>query len=177
MGWVFDRCNGDDPQDSIDILNAVIALIGDIDPIAVDFDIPSQMIAWLLSMGNRIFLNEEPAIAHRDLDFATDVPLLPGYDDDGTSGGNVMYRLREGIERYLITDIFNPAASARAQSEIYVMWDILSTEASSFNHIPGGSNVLYMDGHCEFQRYEPNGDAPVNGGTAITLGVLATLSL
>ena len=23
----------------------------------------------------------------------------------------------------------------------------------SFNHIPGGSNVLYMDGHTEFMKY------------------------
>ena len=22
-----------------------------------------------------------------------------------------------------------------------------------FNHIPGGGNILYMDGHVEFERY------------------------
>ena len=26
-----------------------------------------------------------------------------------------------------------------------------------FNHIPGGVNVLYMDGHVAFQRYSPGG--------------------
>ena len=34
----------------------------------------------------------------------------------GTAGGDTLYRLREGIERFLITDINNPGASAQAQS-------------------------------------------------------------
>ncbi len=63
------------------------------------------------------------------------------------------YRIREGIERFFITDINNPAASAKAQSEIAVQFDILDTDPSDFNHIPGGCNVLFMDGHVEWQRY------------------------
>jgi prepilin-type processing-associated H-X9-DG protein len=57
-----------------------------------------------------------------------------------------IFRLREGIERFYITDINNPASSANAQSEIPVMFETLSS-------IPGGRNVLYMDGHVEFVRY------------------------
>lgn len=68
-----------------------------------------------------------------------------------TSG--TLYRMREGIERFFITDINNPAASAQAQSEISVIFDQVSTEVDQFNHVPGGSNVLYMDGHVEFIRY------------------------
>ena len=72
-----------------------------------------------------------------------------------------MYRLREGIERFLITDINNPAASAAAQSEVPVMWDTFGSQSTSdatggmvvFNHVPGGANILYMDGHVEFVRY------------------------
>lgn len=64
-----------------------------------------------------------------------------------------LYRLREGIERFLITDINNPAASTRAQSELVVFFDGIETTPSDFNHIPGGANVLYMDGHVEFHRY------------------------
>jgi len=67
------------------------------------------------------------------------------------------YRLREGIERFFITDINNPAGSAIAQTEVPVMWDSVWTAAkgveSYFNHIPGGGNVLFMDGHVEFVRY------------------------
>ena len=60
-----------------------------------------------------------------------------------------LYRLREGIERFLITDINNPAATALAQSTIPVMWDRIAVDASrdGFNHLPGGANALYLDGH------------------------------
>jgi len=65
-----------------------------------------------------------------------------------------VYRFREGIERFFITDINNPAASSMAQSELAVIWDVLvSLDTGHFNHIPGGCNVLYMDGHVEFLRY------------------------
>jgi prepilin-type N-terminal cleavage/methylation domain-containing protein len=43
-----------------------------------------------------------------------------------TSDANVektIYRLREGIERFFITDINNPAASSKSQSELVVLWD------------------------------------------------------
>jgi len=69
-----------------------------------------------------------------------------------------IYRLREGIERFFITDINNPAASAQAQSEIPVMFDMASSTVGEFNHIPGGENVLYMDGHVEFLKFP--GDFP-----------------
>lgn len=80
-------------------------------------------------------------------------------------------RLKEGIERFLITDINNPAAGAQAQSSLAIMFDAWGVGDESahpwgghwgvagddsiarFNHIPGGSNVLYMDGHAEFVRY------------------------
>jgi len=82
--------------------------------------------------------------------------------------------MREGIERFLITDINNPAGSAQAQSNIPVMMDSIATVDLSdstpsernyrFNHIPGGCNVLYMDGHVEFIKFTggPAGRYPVN---------------
>ncbi len=68
------------------------------------------------------------------------------------------FHLREGIERFLITDINNPSASAQAQSTVPIMWDHASTQegsvlATEFNHLPGGSNLLYLDGHVDFVRY------------------------
>jgi prepilin-type processing-associated H-X9-DG protein len=78
----------------------------------------------------------------------------------GNAQGDTLYRLREGIERFLITDINNPAASAKAQSETYMMNDLVASASRGFNHIPGGCNVLYMDGHVSFIRYP--GEAPVN---------------
>ncbi|MBI1320466.1 MAG: hypothetical protein GC168_16195 [Candidatus Hydrogenedens sp.] len=83
---------------------------------------------------------------------------------------DVIYRLREGIERFFFTDINNPGASSQAQSTIPTMMDgwgqsrKLSDNGSNvygesagietFNHLPGGSNVLYMDGHVKYVRYD-----------------------
>ena len=96
-----------------------------------------------------------------------DVGDMAGY---GNGRGNTVYRLREGIERFLITDINNPAASAKAQSEIFIMFDMVAVAVQGFNHVPGGSNVLYMDGHVEFVKYP--GAAPVNVGIATAIGAL-----
>ena len=99
-------------------------------------------------------------------------PLVAG-DPFGTGNGDTIYRLREGIERFLITDINNPGASARAQSEIFTMWDITSTVAEGYNHIPGGSNVLYLDGHVTFVRYPGPDDSPLNKGFAQFTGEIS----
>jgi len=76
---------------------------------------------------------------------------LPGYGS--AIGSDTAYRLREGIERFFITDINNAASSATAQSELIVMFDIVSTTVSEFAHVPGGCNVLFMDGHVGWSRY------------------------
>jgi prepilin-type processing-associated H-X9-DG protein len=83
-------------------------------------------------------------------------------DDDGSPLPTVYRRNREGIERFFITDINNAGASASAQSSIAVMWDawadninfFKANSTASFNHVPGGSNVLYMDGHVEYVKYK-----------------------
>ncbi|MBI3117927.1 MAG: DUF1559 domain-containing protein, partial [Candidatus Hydrogenedentes bacterium] len=97
---------------------------------------------------------------------------------NGNSGGETVYRLREGIERFLITDINNPAASAEAQSTVAIYWDSVSSDPSAgaaFNHIPGGGNVLYMDGHVEFLKYQEFGEFPINGPWAVTYGLLSNV--
>jgi prepilin-type processing-associated H-X9-DG protein len=78
-------------------------------------------------------------------------------------GANLtLYRLREGIERFFITDINNAAASQKSQSQISVIWDKIGTRVDSFNHVPGGCNVLYMDGHAEFVKWTPHPGAPAD---------------
>ena len=64
--------------------------------------------------------------------------------DVGPDGGKV-YRLREGIERFLITDINNPAASAMGQSEVTVF-------IRNSTDDPSKMDVLYLDGHVERDR-------------------------
>lgn len=71
------------------------------------------------------------------------------------------YLLKEGIERFLITDINNSAGSSAAQSQLPVMWDKSKDRGdygaqagiTLFNHVPGGGNYLYMDGHVQFLKY------------------------
>lgn len=90
------------------------------------------------------------------------------YGDNGRHGNartRTMHQLREGIERFMITDINNPGASAVAQSELALMSDNISWYLDKFNHVPGGSNVLFLDGHVTFLRY-PHNDFPVNEGFA-----------
>ena len=89
-------------------------------------------------------------------------PVPSRYDEDVIlDSGYPIYRFREGIERFFITDINNPAASSRAQSELPAMWDQVSKNFArdGFNHVPGGANVLFMDGHVAFIRYP--GEHPV----------------
>jgi len=84
-------------------------------------------------------------------------------------GSNILF-LREGVERFLITDINNAAASATAQSEVFVMWDRIGVSGRSkngFAHIPGGINVLYMDGHVNFVKYKAADGKIGDGRTAI----------
>ncbi len=132
LGWVYDRCgDNDDPPMQIE-----------------GQDCPAQfvMAATLLQNGT-----EAEIVQRSDED-------VSGISPYGNGGGDVLYRLREGIERFMITDINNPAASSKAQSVIFIMWDLLATDPNGFNHVPGGSNVLYLDGHVQFIKYP--GDAP-----------------
>lgn len=87
----------------------------------------------------------------------------------GNGGGKYIYRLREGVERFCITDINNPAATAMAQSKLFVMFDLLGTGVSTvlFNHIPGGCNVLFMDGHVEFVKYNAVDVCAISNGDAV----------
>ncbi|HEX72775.1 MAG TPA: hypothetical protein ENN65_05635, partial [Candidatus Hydrogenedentes bacterium] len=74
----------------------------------------------------------------------------------GNGAGTTIYRLREGVERFLITDINSLGHSARAQSTVWVMFDQTVQRGNRIlsNHQPGGANVLYMDGHVAYVGYE-----------------------
>jgi prepilin-type N-terminal cleavage/methylation domain-containing protein/prepilin-type processing-associated H-X9-DG protein len=89
-----------------------------------------------------------------------------GWDDDGVTylADRGYQRLREGIARFFITDINNPAAGSSGQSTICLACDNFVTLNEGldnvdagmplmFNHIPGGANMLYLDGHVEFVRF------------------------
>lgn len=80
-----------------------------------------------------------------------------------------IHRVKDGIERFFITDINSPASSSRAQSELPIMFDEVSTNSENFSHVPGGGNVLYMDGHVEWLKYPS--EYPVSVSWASILGL------
>ncbi len=98
-----------------------------------------------------------------------DFKVCAAFSGTQVGGGDTYYRLREGIERFLTTDINNPAASSAASSAVPLMWDHCTTKVIDFSHAPGGGNVLYLDGHVEFLLY-PNERFPFTEDSARTLG-------
>ena len=175
LGWVLDRTTCDEVQPllSFPIMGTVASMLG-VPADILNADVPTQ-VGWVF---DQIFTAALPylsgpipdgllRIADEDIDLAD-----AGASGYGNGGGDTVYRLREGIERFMITDINNPAASAKAQSEIWIMFDQLATNPSAYNHIPGGANVLYLDGHVDFLRYGLCEEAPVNGPMAVLVGVL-----
>jgi prepilin-type processing-associated H-X9-DG protein len=96
-----------------------------------------------------------------------------GFYGTGNSNGSVLNRLSAGVDRFLITDINNIFQGTETGSSVVaVMWDQISTNISEFSHVPAGQNVLYLDGHVDFHRYDDTSDsfpvspmyAAVNGG-------------
>ena len=154
FGYVIDKCGADDPTYDPSFSGYYPEFVGleacsQLDSIGNE---GGGFFAFVFGAGN-----PDQANTVFDLD-ATGV---------GTALGNAntetINRLREGIERFLITDINNPAASAVGQSEIWVSFDNFSAAVGKFNHVPGGSNVLYLDGHVEFVRYTgTDGEQPIN---------------
>lgn len=59
---------------------------------------------------------------------------------------HVVCVLRSGVERFLITDVGNPFAAVKLQSEIPVMVERPELHGD-------GGHVLYLDGHVEFVPY------------------------
>lgn len=162
LGWVFDQTDG--PTDVMSSYPfCMLAFGGDASPEEISAQGCRQFYA---GVDNFIFQGtQNPTAVDQEAD--EDLEVANGI---GNSGGETIYRLREGIERFLITDINNPAASAQAQSEVDIMSDVLATEVDHFNHIPGGSNVLFMDGHVEFIKYKAG--PPVTEAMAISAGAI-----
>ena len=160
FGWVYDKFE-DDPTDPD--ITSVAGLMG--------VDLPAGTTAprqifehWLDKLMAWYITGQMTYDAVRPDD---DGEVSEGF---GNGGGTKVYRLREGVERFLITDINNPGASAQAQSTVFIMLDKFSSYTQDFNHLPGGSNVLFMDGHVQFMKYPS--DPPMLPKFAAIIGIL-----
>ncbi len=157
LGWVLDQVGDTDPIYSIAEFRADYPEAADMgafsqqDPEEIG---PAQWLALLAGFIVEFNTASNPNGA-RDRDYQVRAPL-------GNAKGDKVYRLKHGIERFLITNINAPSASTRAASQIWIMMDHISTKVSQFNHAPGGANVLYMDGHTAFVPYQPPSAGPVS---------------
>ncbi len=180
IGWVLDKCDDTDPQIKVEtILGMIGGLVGgNINLTLDDPDAsgPVQFVSLMFSLfRDAMMLEQDGALplqerAARLID--SDRGNVQPWDGKpmGNGNTNTIFRLAEGIERFTISDVANPSATATAQSEIYVMSDAISSNVAYFNHVPGGVNVLYMDGHVEFLKYPSHGVA--SKGVATFMGTL-----
>jgi prepilin-type processing-associated H-X9-DG protein len=135
----------------------------------------SQNAAWSLAIffnndGDGI-LQDFPASVHlkyEDADVEDWRNFVAAPQTAGNGNTDTIFRLREGIERYLITNINNAGGGNEGQSGVWIMWDQTSAFVSGFNHLPGGSNLLYLDGHVEFEKYP--GKGPISKEFAFVTG-------
>lgn len=106
------------------------------------------------------------------LPFNEDLDAPPGRGSVGTAK---FYRLREGVVNELLKGSQDPGAIAKLQSQIPIMWDKVGIKPNAifFNHLPGGSNILFMDGHVEFQRYP--GPWPISRRATEILSTLSSM--
>ncbi len=176
VGWVLDRWDASLTAPTTVIVQ-MMTMVGYPPPPPIPANGPMQAVALverMMATAVPYVLTPNPPALARVMDSDVDLSQTSYANQGaGNGGSNTVYRLREGIERFLITDINNPAASAQAQSTLPIMLDQVATATSAFNHVPGGSNVLFMDGHVEFQRYSEQGDQFVNGLIANIFGILA----
>jgi len=172
FGFVLDKVGCNDPTEDA---SGILQFLGLSSPPG-GATVPAQLLSSLLTALTPALISP-PGVGTYLAD--SDVTLSPSNGQPiGNGNGDTVYRLREGIERFLITDINNPAASAQAQSETWIMGDLVSTDVGGYNHIPGGCNILYMDGHVSFIRYIPSatcaGEPPVNAYLAVLAGAITS---
>mgnify|MGYP000854531156 CR=1 FL=1 len=167
FGWVLDRIDDVHVESVADIpLLPMLATVLEAD-LSSTAPVPSQLPRALVQLAvdypdalagiatpSAVAAESVNKLADMDVKWTTSSqqPILPGY---GNGGGDTVYRLRDGIERFLISNINDPGASALSQSELYIMFDLIGNAGTMklFNHVPGGCNTLYLDGHCAFLRY------------------------
>ena len=177
LGWVFDRYGTSYGMLPMTTLTTVFSLVGEADKIPANP--PTEGASQIIAAIDALFNGQGLVSAFAAKDAARmaaavdgDIPIAAGL---GNGGSSTVYRIREGIERFLITDINNAGSANVAQSSLPVTFDHVAYIPSAFNHIPGGSNVLFMDGHVEFAKYEPNGETFCNRGVANLLGVMSSV--
>lgn len=180
LGWVFDKLESTDlnTQRNLSIITGPSSAW-----------VPDQLWEFIANGLLPALIGLGGATPQEVMDGDLSVNPAVGGEPLGNGAGDTIFRLREGIERFLVTDINNPGATAQAQSTVFIVMDLVTVGGDalgSFNHIPGGANVLYLDGHVSYIRYVAEGptnndygngasEAPVNMGVGNILGIITGL--
>lgn len=142
LGWAVDGISAQDPQESLEMLGG-----------PADLSAPAQLVLGVGPVLDEVRRTEDPARA------GLDIPVPGGL---GTNGGVLIRRLREGVERFGVTDINSVEPAAKAEAAIWVLGDrVAAPESDGYAY---GANVLFKDGHVEFVPY--GAKAPVTAGMA-----------
>ncbi len=118
LGWVIDRPEICLPLNQFPFIQ--LLTIGNFSTIPATAPMPAQVGAALEKFAAtpgvvQLIANNDASQLNSVLNAAqSDVNLDSAFYGYGNGGGNTIYRLREGIERFLITDINNPSASNMA---------------------------------------------------------------
>jgi len=140
---------------------------GTVEPCEVTGAVPYSYLGWALSedlmnlASTMPLMNAINALAAEWASSTEDAIRVADGDWEFSApinGYTKVMRLKEGVERFFVTDINNPAGGAVAQSDLPIVWDAIAPGAGMFNHVPGGANVLYLDGHVSY--------VPWNGGNS-----------
>ncbi|HEO72134.1 MAG TPA: DUF1559 domain-containing protein [Candidatus Hydrogenedentes bacterium] len=183
LPWVFDVCGADDDPEGAQ-MGGVLGLLtsfglGEVEVHDPNARVPKQLYGAFESLLNTALAEltggsgtlSERAARVADMDLV----LTGEYATWGNGHGNTVYRLAEGVERYAVSNVADASSSAIPQSEVFIMFDAFSAGNQGdnihyFNHVPGGCNVLYMDGHVEFVKFRSK--VPVDERIGLLLGAL-----
>ncbi len=141
FGWATDACGMASRQESLSLIGG-----------KRKDNAPAQLVLGVGPVLAEIARTQNPTLADADI-------AVPG--GVGTRGGTLIHRLREGVQRFAVTDINNHRKTARAEAEQWIMSDLIEAPAADAQ---GGANVLFMDGHVEFVEFSAK--APVTSGVA-----------
>ncbi len=161
LGWVLDKCEESGPRMTVRELLDLIPFV-DSDLYQGELEGPRQFVLLCAAIARRTII-ESIFTSQNILDIsrrvaATDVTVWES--DIGNGNTSTIFHIKEGVERF----------AELAESNVWVMFDAISSDVNRFNHAVGGVNVLYMDGHVELLRYPSR--APVNKGMALFLGTI-----
>ena len=134
--------------------------VGEVHPDCIT-DMSYSYLGWMVMTDKETeaFFDAYDNMSPEDYDKDIIVP-----EGSGNAEGNVLHRLSQGVDRFLIPDtniLIQRDETILVGDEfgwsiVPIMWDQISTDIAEFSHVPAGQNVLYLDGRVDFYRYDLN---------------------